>query len=38
MLDLTFDDGTRSTVDFSKWLEGEVSEPLKKKFFQEIFS
>jgi hypothetical protein len=38
VIDLTFDDGTRSAVDFSGWLRGEVFEPLKKKsFFKKFF-
>jgi len=38
IIDLTFDDGTRSAVDFSCWLRGEIFEPLKKKsFFKKFF-
>ncbi len=38
LIDLTFDDGVRSTVDFSAWLRGEVFEPLKQKsFFKKFF-
>lgn len=38
VLDLTFDDGTRKSVDFSKWLQGEVFEPLKKvNYFKKFF-
>ncbi|MFN4897042.1 MAG: hypothetical protein ACK5GN_12005 [Pseudomonadota bacterium] len=33
IIDLTFDDGIRSAVDFSGWLRGEIFEPLKKKSF-----
>ncbi len=28
-LDVTFADGTTKMIDFSKWLEGPVFEPLK---------
>jgi hypothetical protein len=38
MIDLTFDDGRRSAVDFSGWLRGEIFEPLKKRsFFKKFF-
>jgi hypothetical protein len=38
IIDLTFDDGIRSAVDFSGWLRGEIFEPLKKKsFFKKFF-
>lgn len=38
VLDLTFDDGTRKSVDFSKWLQGEMFEPLKKvNYFKKFF-
>jgi len=38
VIDLTFDDGTRSAVDFSGWLRGEIFEPLKKKsVFKKFF-
>lgn len=38
VIELTFDDGTQKSVDFSIWLKGPVFEPLKnisifKKFF-----
>lgn len=39
VIELTFDDGTTSAVDFSKWVDdSEVFEPLKKKsFFKKFF-
>ena len=38
IIDLTFDNGIRSAVDFSGWLRGEIFEPLKKKsFFKKFF-
>ena len=40
LLEISFDDGTRKTVDVSQWFNGPVFEPLKsvpyfKKFFLE---
>ena len=38
VLELDFDDGTKKSVDFSLWLDGEVFEPLKNKtFFKKFF-
>lgn len=35
---LTFNDGTERTIDFSRWLEGSVFEPLKDAdYFQRFF-
>ena len=35
---LTFNDGTSGSVDFSRWLEGPVFEPLKDvAYFQRFF-
>lgn len=35
---LTFNDGTSGTVDFSRWLEGPVFEPLRnEEYFQRFF-
>jgi hypothetical protein len=35
---LTFNDGLQSTVDFSRWLDGPVFEPLKDPaYFQRFF-
>jgi len=35
---LTFNDGTSGSVDFSRWLEGPVFEPLKDiVYFQRFF-
>jgi Protein of unknown function (DUF2442) len=37
-LHLTFHDGTAGTVDFRRWLRGEVFEPLKDPaYFQQFF-
>ena len=37
-IQLTFNDGTKNTVDFSEWLDGPVFEPLKdESFFQRFF-
>ncbi|MEK7330382.1 MAG: DUF2442 domain-containing protein [Candidatus Eisenbacteria bacterium] len=37
-LRLTFNDGSAKTVDFARWLEGPVFEPLKDEgFFQRFF-
>ncbi len=37
-LELTFDDGTQSAIDFSGWLHGEIFLPLRKKmFFRKFF-
>jgi len=38
MIKLTFNDGVEETVDFAKWLEGPVFEPLKDVgYFQRFF-
>jgi hypothetical protein len=38
MVHLTFNDGVEQTIDFARWLEGPVFEPLKDvKFFQRFF-
>ena len=35
---LTFNDGTERTIDFTRWLEGPVFEPLKDpEYFQRFF-
>lgn len=35
---VTFDDGSRNTIDFRKWLIGPVFEPLRDaKYFQRFF-
>ncbi|MCY7376370.1 MAG: DUF2442 domain-containing protein [Pyrinomonadaceae bacterium] len=35
---ITFDNGEQKIADFSKWLEGEVFEPLKdKNYFRKFF-
>jgi len=35
---LTFHDGTRAIVDFQRWLDGPIFEPLKKpSFFRQFF-
>lgn len=35
---LTFNDGTERTIDFVRWLEGPVFEPLKDTdYFQRFF-
>lgn len=35
---LTFNDGLENTVDFSRWLDGPVFEPLKDRaYFQRFF-
>lgn len=35
---VTFNDGTAKTVDFSRWLQGEVFEPLtSKREFRRFF-
>jgi len=35
---LSFNDGTEKTVDFRRWLNGPVFEPLKdKQYFQRVF-
>lgn len=35
---ITFDNGEQKIADFSKWLKGEVFEPLKdKSYFQKFF-
>jgi hypothetical protein len=37
-IDVTFDDGTRKTVDVSQWFKGPVFEPLRdKKYFKKFF-
>ena len=37
-IDLTFNDGTRATIDFVEWLEGAVFELLKDvDYFQRFF-
>ncbi|QQR72988.1 MAG: DUF2442 domain-containing protein [Holophagales bacterium] len=37
-IQLTFNDGKSTTVDFSRWLEGPVFEPLKDpEYFQRFF-
>jgi hypothetical protein len=38
MIDLVFNDGTESTVDFAPWLTGPMFEPLKvTDYFQRFF-
>ncbi len=38
MIELTFSDGCRATVDFSRWLDGPVFEPLKdRNYFASFF-
>ena len=35
---LTFNDGTERTIDFSRWLEGPIFEPLRDtEYFQRFF-
>lgn len=35
---ITFDNGEQKTADFSKWLKGEVFEPLKdQSYFRKFF-
>jgi hypothetical protein len=35
---ITFDNGEQKIADFSKWLKGEVFEPLKdKNYFRKFF-
>jgi hypothetical protein len=35
---VTFDDGSRNSIDFRKWLTGPVFEPLRDaKYFQRFF-
>ena len=37
-IQLTFNDGVEETIDFSRWLEGPVFEPLKDvAYFQRFF-
>lgn len=37
-IEVTFDNGEQKIADFSKWLKGEVFEPLKdKNYFQKFF-
>ena len=37
-ISLTFSDGRQGTVDFARWLEGPVFEPLKDlAYFQRFF-
>jgi hypothetical protein len=38
MIHLSFNDGMERTIDFGRWLEGEVFEPLKQvEYFQRFF-
>ena len=38
LLDVTFDDGTRKVIDFSKWLKGPVFRSLRKiDYFKRFF-
>ena len=38
VVELTFNDGTESTVDFAPWLHGPIFEPLKEpSYFQRFF-
>jgi hypothetical protein len=38
MIHLTFNDGVEKTLDFARWLEGPVFEPLKDAgYFQRFF-
>ena len=38
MIHLTFNDGVEKTLDFARWLEGPVFEPLKDTgYFQRFF-
>lgn len=38
ILEVKFDDGSKKTIDFSKWLNGEIFEPLRKKaVFRKFF-
>lgn len=35
---ITFDNGEKKIADFSRWLKGEIFEPLKdKNYFQKFF-
>ena len=35
---ITFDNGEQKIADFSKWINGEIFEPLKdQKYFQNFF-
>ena len=37
-IEITFDNGIERVVDFSKWLKGEVFEPLKdQEYFKKFF-
>jgi hypothetical protein len=37
-IDLTFNDNVQGTVDFQRWLEGPVFEPLRdRNYFQRFF-
>lgn len=38
MIDIVFNDGLESTVDFSRWLDGPVFEPLRDvAYFRRFF-
>lgn len=38
LIHLTFNDGKSSTIDFARWLEGPIFEPLKDpEYFQHFF-
>jgi hypothetical protein len=38
MIHVTFSDGVQKTIDFTRWLDGPVFEPLKDvKYFQRFF-
>lgn len=37
-ISITFDNGVKKTADFSKWLKGDIFEPLKdKEYFKKFF-
>ena len=37
-IQITFDNGVEKIADFSKWLQGEIFEPLKdKEYFKRFF-
>lgn len=38
IIETTFDDGTKKAIDFARWIDGPVFEPLKdKKYFRKFF-
>ena len=36
-IELTFHDGVQATVDFQRWLDGPVFEPLKDRDYFQLF-